>query len=351
LRFGPVAQDAVYGFPREDLSLASNRRPNVDDQGSAVIEPYELVTLGISCESCHFGAREHALEGKRISFLPTSADLTFAKATPALRDHARQSPYVINAICAQCHDAKTQGPMYPNGGASWNSREAGDLAAGACAEKIKCTDCHDPHQAGPVPGANHPQQGGACVRCHETLAEPRAAATHSQHGDDVTCLDCHMPRMVHGLSDMIRSHRISSPTDRAMLEGDWPNACNLCHLDRSLRWTLDALKARWRPSIAPPADRAATDRPLGEVWLAHPEAVVRQVAADAYSRSPLGKGALERVLPILDDPSPPNRMFGRVAVERILGRTLSLETYRPWASPSERRGQIEALARPSGQQP
>jgi hypothetical protein len=241
--------------------------------------------------------------------------------------------------------------MYPNGGASWNSREAGDLRAGACTNAVKCTDCHNPHQASATPAdtlsaaKDDPVHIAACTGCHRQLATKKAAAEHSHHASEhgVTCLDCHMPRMVHGLSDMVRSHRISSPGDPAMIGAGWPNACNLCHLDRSVTWTVEELKATWGATIALPADAKLPAGPAGEAWLGDSKPMVRKIAADAYSRSPLGKAALARVLPILADQSPPNRMFGLVAVERILGRPLPLDAYTPWASPAERDAQIARL--------
>jgi hypothetical protein len=72
--------------------------------------------------------------------------------------------------------------------------------------------------------------------------------------------------------------------------------------------------------------------------------MARQAAADAYSRSPLGKAALPFILQILNDDNPPTRMFGLFATERILGRQLESQEYSPWSSPTERKRQIEALA-------
>ena len=74
----------------------------------------------------------------------------FPKATPDLVKNARQSPYVINSICSQCHSSNAR--PYPNGSGTWNSREARDMRSGGCASAIKCTDCHDPHIAGPERG-------------------------------------------------------------------------------------------------------------------------------------------------------------------------------------------------------
>ena len=336
LKFAPVAQGKLFGF--DDVSLDAPSEQNA-------LHDWDLVTLGISCESCHFGGAEHALYGRPAEFVP-SGDGFRLKGRDALAVNARQNPAVINKICAQCHSARTQGPKYPNGAASWNSAEAKDLAAGACASKIRCTDCHDPHRAGPREArvADNPEHVAACKGCHEAIDDG-----HMRH-ESTTCLDCHMPRMVHGLGGMIRSHRISSPSDGRMLQ-DWPNACNMCHLDKSLRWTLDELAKGWRGGERIDGVEA-TDLAAGPRWLADDTAMVRQIAADAYGRSPLDgsaerKAALERVIAVLDDPSPPNRMFGIIAVEAITGRAITVDDYQPWASPEARKAQIDNIKKAS----
>jgi iron-sulfur cluster assembly accessory protein len=346
-------QKQLTGFPSRDVTLTriSHPVPRGQTANSHAFPPSELVTLGISCESCHFGGREHAIENREIRFLPTSEDLRFPKATAHLVKNARKSPYVTNGICAQCH-AVLQ-PKYPNLAATWNSSEALDLQSGACTSEIRCIDCHNPHQAGPPRGGgpDRPEHVEACLRCHEKYRAPDAAAAHTRHplSSQVSCLDCHMPRIVHGLHDVTRTHQISSPTDPRMLSKGAPNACNLCHLDRSIRWTLDELETGWGRRVEPSDSwkrwyGGTLDGPTGLMWLRHQAPMARQAAADAYSRSPLGKAALPRILQILNDDNPPTRMFGLFATERILGRQLESQEYSPWSSPTERKRQIEALA-------
>lgn len=350
VRLGALGQGQIEGFPDGDVELVGERHAPTDARGAPVLAPWQLVTLGISCESCHFGAREHALERSEISFVPRGEGVVFARAEDAaMKETPRQSPYVINSICGQCHRATTQGPTYPDGGASWNSGEARDLAASACASAIKCTDCHDPHVAGPQTNAppDDPKHLSACTGCHEALADDEAAKDHSRH-EGTTCLDCHMPRVVHGLDGMVRTHRIGSPSHPAMLGGEQPNACNLCHLDRPLSWTLTELKKAWNVEVTLPEGHAAhLDEPVGRRWLAHEEGIVRQVAADAYGRTAVASmdraGRLATILPLLNDADPPTRLFSRLAVERLLGRRLTLEEYRPWATPKERASQVESL--------
>jgi hypothetical protein len=329
------------GFPAADLAL--NEHAGEDPRPG--LSPGELTTLGISCESCHFGGREHALEDKPIRFLPTSPALDFERAKGI--EHPRQDAYVINSICAQCHYSRGVSP-YPNQAGTWNSREAVDLKGGACATRIKCTDCHDPHQpSAPGGGPDLPAHIATCLECHPTLADAQAREDHTQHPGSVSCLDCHMPRITQGLETVVRTHQITSPGDPRMLSAAAPNACNLCHLNRSIRWTLGALRVGWKQKLPPLAAwkkaYGSLDAPVGQVWLTSDSPSHRLVAADAYSRSPLGKHQLQRLIRTLDDSHAVNRMFGLFAVERVLGRRLTREEYAPVAPPARRRKQVRAL--------
>jgi hypothetical protein len=299
-----------------------------------------LVTVGVSCESCHLGGRAHARDGVAIRFDPVSPDLAPRPGAPDL-SRGRRDPLVVNAICGQCHS--TPSPSYPGGAATRNSTEALDMARSGCAGAIKCTDCHDPHTAGPGPGAPDDRRHlAACGRCHPDVAS--SAREHSGHdAGAASCLDCHMPRVVQGLSDVVRTHRIGSPAPAADLEAGAPNACNLCHLDRSIAWTAGELARRWGRSVSPGAAAdGGLDHPVGEAWLDSGDPQVRITAAAAYARSPrLGRAALPLLLDILDDPVAYDRMRVLFAVEDIAGRR-ALAGYDPTAPPARR---AEALRR------
>jgi len=318
-------------------AITDNRLP-VDD----------LVTVGISCESCHLGGRAHAAEPERVapSFVPVGAEVRWRADAPRLPAPGdRDDPRVLNTLCAQCHSAPT--PRYPDGSAARNSSEALDLAAGGCAGAIRCVDCHDPHQRGAEPGGpDRAAPVAACTRCHAELATAAAAAAHGRHAASVTCLDCHLPRIVQGIGAVVRSHRVSSPGDPAMLAAGAPNACNLCHLDRSIRWTVAAL-ARWGvvATIAPSWRRAYggdLDFAVGPTWLTSREPFVRLVAAAAYARAG-DRRALPALLEALDDPQANPRMWILFAIEDLLDRRLSRGEYDPLAPPATRRRQLARL--------
>jgi len=57
-----------------------------------------------------------------------------------------------------------------------------------------------------------------------------------------------MPHTSYGLLKGIRSHQINSPTVKASLATGRPNACNLCHLDKTLAWSGQKLNEwYWQP--------------------------------------------------------------------------------------------------------
>jgi predicted CXXCH cytochrome family protein len=307
-----------------------------------------LVTFGVSCESCHFGGREHARHQEDMRFLPTSR-MTRVLDREASRPHtsSRKNPTTVLGICAQCHSARVA--TFPNGAAVTNSREALDLHGGACASQISCVRCHEPHTAGaPSGGTASLRQETSCVRCHQAYEEPAKARAHSRHGDGVSCLDCHMPRYTQGLDEVIRTHRIAVPLEESLASRGLANACNLCHLDRSLNWTLRELGRGWGRHLKPgpgwaDAYAGSLDKPVGEVWLGGPNHNMRLVATQAYARSPLGRAKLPEVLRALDDPVPVNRVFARIAAERLLGRPLGSGEYEVTAPPAVRARQVEAL--------
>ncbi len=115
-------------------------------------------------------------------------------------------------------------------------------------ERMSCMDCHVLHQWPDDPrptrewandqlgmGMDNDQ---ACLQCHDEYRQQ--IESHSHHradSDGARCYNCHMPYTTYGLLKAIRSHQVDSPSVAASLRTGRPNACNQCHLDRSLEWT------------------------------------------------------------------------------------------------------------------
>jgi formate-dependent nitrite reductase cytochrome c552 subunit len=121
---------------------------------------------------------------------------------------------------------------------------------------LSCFSCHtmhklpeDPRSVGEWAGTHQVSMGmngnEACLQCHPALKTNLTAHTrHLADSQGSSCYNCHMPYTTYGLLKALRSHQISSPTVAASVETGRPNACNLCHLDKTLAWTADSLE-RW----------------------------------------------------------------------------------------------------------
>ncbi len=215
-----------------------------------------LVEVGIGCEACHGGAREHVRgAGGRLSLVPQAPWLEVDLPRPTRATE-------VNRTCARCHQVLFS--RYPftweagrrdtaPGGSSINSGEARDFLLGGCSGAMACTACHDPHGGGrkELSGADlaTPAGNAICTTCHANLADRsqlRAHAHHDPEGRGGACLACHMPRKNMGLDGTLtRYHRIGSPTDPERVLGDRPLECALCHSDRTVRSLTDAMEAWW----------------------------------------------------------------------------------------------------------
>ena len=146
-------------------------------------------------------------------------------------------------------------------------REYNGLLETACFQKGKmsCLSCHSMHsyhdrndQLAPRMESNE-----ACYKCHESLRDNLTAHTH--HAADSSgsnCYNCHMPHTTYGLLSAIRSHQIDSPKVAIQLETGRVNACNLCHINKSLNWTNKNL-TKWYGHKT--AELAEDDRRISSV--------------------------------------------------------------------------------------
>ena len=68
-------------------------------------------------------------------------------------------------------------------------------------------------------------------------------------------MNCHMPKVVFGLMDAKRSHRIEIPDPGANALNGRPNACTSCHLDKTPVWAAERSREWWGEQFAAPAQR------------------------------------------------------------------------------------------------
>jgi predicted CXXCH cytochrome family protein len=138
---------------------------------------------------------------------------------------------------------------WPDGMVRISGREFNGVLESPCYQRgeLSCASCHSMHHSDPDDQLARGMEGeGACVSCHERYADDARLIEHTHHARGSSgsgCYDCHMPHTTYGLLKAIRSHEISSPTvEESTLHGR-PNACNLCHLDRTLAWSMNYLQA------------------------------------------------------------------------------------------------------------
>lgn len=232
-----------------------------------------LIEVGIGCEACHGGSREHARDPRRrpsfvsvAPWLEAAAPAMPSKPAPppggSVPASAPTEAQAINRACARCHQVLFS--RYPftweggrrdgtAGGSHINSGEGRDFLLGGCAGAMACTSCHDPHgadDAAKLRALATPAGNTTCTGCHSELADRQRLQDHAHHDPDGaggSCVACHMPRKNMGLDGTLtRYHRIGSPTDAARVLGDRPLECALCHADRSAGSLVDAME-RWWP--------------------------------------------------------------------------------------------------------
>ena len=309
--------------------------------------PDHAVALGISCEACHLGCKDHAEEGKAVMpmFFPSSPHLyadTRAHEITFDRSHAN-----VNWVCSRCHAGRR--PQYANGVSTWNSTEYTDAMLGSCYTKLRCTDCHDPHVSTGPKWSNSPDQDDQkCIDCHKQFDPPKARLAHTHHpagSEGARCMNCHMPRLNEGLQDMVRTHTIFSPTNRVMLEENHPNACNMCHTEKSIDWTLAHLKDWYDITYSDgkiadsyPERQQATA--LG--WLKSGNEAVRLVGADVLCRTN-ATWATKELIDALDDPFLINRQIAGKRLEKLHDIRLTDFGYRFYMTPEERRKPLTKL--------
>ena len=274
----------------------------------------EVAELGISCESCHGGAEEHvkhyqspiARYAKHFGDKSTTAE--------HIKNPAKLNHKLSSQICGQCHgvyiykDAEVgmeyarNGPMYSPGdnihdyryyiqhpgstGSKVNLDELkknkeffqerwwddGTILAGgreftamrvsACytnkkegIKNISCLDCHSMHHSDPKDQLRQDLTGNqSCIQCHKDDKYTTNIELHTHHEVDSSgssCVNCHMPHTSYALLGALRSHQIQSPSALRSIEHGVPNACNLCHLDKTLEWTQNHLSERYNHKVFP----------------------------------------------------------------------------------------------------
>jgi predicted CXXCH cytochrome family protein len=338
---GRALADTVRRFHGQlpDSGDASNRELAIGAIKAmrANLHADDLVEIGIGCESCHGGCREHVDDfAVRPSFVPHSR---FLAARPASADGVSRAGW-INRTCARCHQVlfsrypftwEGGGRRKNPGGSHISSGEARDFLLGGCAREMACTACHDPHaldRRERLDALSTVAGNEVCTTCHDGYRGAEALRAHAHHdpgGAGAVCINCHMPKknmaLGYGLS---RYHRIGSPTDLARVEGDRPLECALCHPEKSAATILDEMERFWHKRYR----RDVLYRLYGDlragvllrtlaIGKPHEKAVAIEVLGAAPA--PTARQALIPISHELTNAYPLVRYYAKQALERITG--------------------------------
>ena len=103
-------------------------------------------------------------------------------------------------------------------------------------------------------------------------------------------MNCHMPHTSWGLLRGLRSHRVNSPDLIRDRKAGRPNACNLCHLDKTLSWSADQM-AEWYGSQRPALTDDEKSVAAGVLWTIRGDAGVRALMAWHFAWPPAREAA------------------------------------------------------------
>jgi predicted CXXCH cytochrome family protein len=226
----------------------------------------------VGCEKCHGPGSEHVKH-------PTASNIV---------NTARESYVAANDVCIQCHSQgrPLQNPIegkyydwpvgfdvthrlsdywkledhklgettfthFADGTAHKNRMQGNDFVTSAMyTHGVTCSTCHDAHGTDNVASLRKPASA-LCLDCHGPNSPngPHAptleAHTHHQAGSAGSeCIACHMPAIAQTIADVnVRSHTFRFVTPAMSESLRIPNACNVCHTDKSIAWTTAALKS------------------------------------------------------------------------------------------------------------
>lgn len=133
-----------------------------------------------------------------------------------------------------------------------------------------------------------------------------------------------------------------------MIEANQPNACNLCHLDQPIGWTIDHLR-NWYgndhrySAIELKRNYSSSDQPVGLGWLRSDHAPTRLVAADTLARHELPAYVSELLEVLMNDDNTEIRRFTQRRIEEKLELAFKKHGYEFHQSKQNRRAAIERI--------
>jgi predicted CXXCH cytochrome family protein len=226
----------------------------------------------VGCEKCHGPGSEHVQHPLAANIVNPTRRGFVAASDVCIQCHSQGRP-LENPIAGNYYDwpvgfdvtrklsdfwkleahrlGETSFTHFADGTAHKNRMQGNDYVTSQMyAHGVACSTCHDPHGTTNDASLRKPAKT-LCLDCHGPNSPngPHAATleAHTHHQANSAgseCIACHMPKIAQTIADVnVRSHtfRFVSPAKTETL--GIPNACNVCHADKTPAWATAALKS------------------------------------------------------------------------------------------------------------
>lgn len=328
--------------------------------------------INVSCEACHGPSSEH-VKWANLPDMARPENTNYGLVVQTSNIDNRR--YVD--LCARCHTRRSslkdydfewhdlldhmipelvREPSYfPDGQILEEDYVFGSFTQSRMyMEDVKCNDCHNVHSGKLVLEGN-----ALCLQCHRgdvydtydhhfhkydgesNLSVIDEFDVEQKVGSGALCINCHMPGRYYMGVDYRRDHSFRIPRPDLSEELNTPNACNQCHANQSVDWSIKAIQewygSKTRPhygislaeghqglpqafpklarlvtdDLYPPIVRATALSLIGENYpdsgyavikssLKDIESIIRYTAVNAYPLNTMEH--VNQLLPVLNDP-------------------------------------------------
>ncbi len=242
------------------------------------IQTNKVTEWNVGCEKCHGPGSLHVNKPSPANIVNPARLDTIQAVNVCLQCHSQGQP-LTNPINGKYYDwpvgfqvgmdlknfwkleehklGEQSFTHFADGTAHKNRMQGNDFVQSVMyTHGVSCFNCHDVHGTGNNADLLKPANV-MCLECHGPKSPngPHAptveAHTHHRAGSEGDeCVSCHMPKIEQEIADVnVRSHtfRFVTPAETESLKV--PNACNVCHKDKSSKWAQDELKI-W-PNVSP----------------------------------------------------------------------------------------------------
>jgi Tfp pilus assembly protein PilF len=238
--------------------------------------------IDVSCEACHGPCSAHV----EWAEMPDMARPQIDNYGLIVRTSNLNSRELIE-LCARCHARRsflgdfihpqgdlldhmvpqllTEGLYYPDGQILDEVYVyASFMQSKMYNHNVKCNDCHDVHSLKRLNEGNR-----LCLQCHrEEVYDRKEHHFHKKKGEKgdpvklkngalievgegAKCEKCHMPGRYYMGIDYRLDHSIRIPRPDLSIADKTPNACNWCHADKDIQWSMEYMN-KWYGQTSKP---------------------------------------------------------------------------------------------------